>query len=175
VNESALQSIYAIETSHPPASVRPDPDMFMRLFLRQFHEDGATMARVIGQAEAYRPLVGGASVDFSTPPQLTYDATSLLTMFQLGKSACSALIDPNSTQHGEWASILPSVPDEVDENINFLAKRILGLPLEEVDAESLSSLKQILDAARDESGNYVRKSYVPVCVALLTDARSLFL
>lgn len=174
-DESALAEIYGISTAHAPANIRPDPDLFMRQLLRQFHDDSAVMARVIGQVEAYRPLAGGASVDFSTPAQLTYDATSLLTMFQLGTAACTALVDPSSNQHGDWSSILPASPEKVDENINFLAQRLLGLPAAEIDNETLTNLKNLLANSKDSNGTYVRKSYIPVCIALITDARSLFL
>lgn len=200
VDSSALDALYAITTTNPPAPIRPDPDLYVRLMLKQYQPVSAPMARLIGRLEAYRPLLGGASLDFQKPPQETYDATSLLAQIQVSEAACEALIDPNPQDYQGWTSILPGDPSQVDSNIRILAQRFIGLPTARIPDTVLTSLRALFDQNRaDQAGTdggassgagrsvgtvgpvspvgtaIQRSDYVPVCVALSLDAEALWL
>ena len=181
VDEAALASIYAVSTTHAPAAIRPDPDTFVRRMVRQYREDGVATARQIGLVEQYRPLLGGASEDFSKPPQETYDATSLLAVFKVAEEVCRGLVAPNSVEHEGWVTILPYPAANESENIAWLAQRFQGKPLAKVDAETLSSLATIMASETPEvaknwwANNNDYAKYVPVCATLAIDANSLFL
>jgi hypothetical protein len=174
VDEAALATLYAVETIHPPAAIRPDPDLYARRLLLQYREEGSTVARQIGAIEAYRTLLGGASEDFQKKPQEGYDATSLLATYTVSEQICTALVNPNSSQHGDWLSILPAVPSDWGANILFLAQRFLGKPSQTIEQSVLDDLKDIMDENNDGSA-FTNESYVPVCAALSLDAQALFL
>lgn len=180
VDEAALAAVYAVSTSHPPAALRPDPDLFVRRLLREYRDEGATVARQIGQVEQYRLLLGGASEDFSKMPQETYDATSLLAVHKVAEEVCRGLVAPNPWEHQGWATILPYGAGQDEENIAWLAQRILGKPSVDIAPEKLTALKSIMDVEEPfisenwwADGNaYVK--YIPVCAALALDAEALY-
>ena len=169
-----LSEIYAISSPYAPAAVRPDPDTMVRQLLLQYREPSATVAREIGRVEKFRLLLGGASEDFSTPAQESYDATSLLATMKVAEEVCLGLVAPTSSIHGSWTTILPAPPSDVVNNVRFLVQRITGIPSADISAESQSALVTIADAAK-VSGAYTNNSYVPVCAALVMDAEALLL
>ncbi len=173
-DEAALASLYGIPTTHPPAAVRPDPDLYARRLLLQYREEGSTVARQIGGIERYRSLLGGASEDFIRKPQEDYDATSLLATYKVAESICTGLVNPSEANHPGWLTILPGNPDEIDRNIRFLAQRFLGRPSDRIDVAIIDGLAAILETAK-VGGAYTAESYVAVCIALSLDAESLFL
>ncbi|MCX6128445.1 MAG: hypothetical protein NTX25_05190, partial [Proteobacteria bacterium] len=128
INTEALQSVYAVTTSHAPAGVRPDPDTFVRELLLQYREQGAVVAREIGRVEQYRMLLGGANNNFSIVPQESYDATSLLAELKVSEEVCRGLVDPDKNLQSGWESILPADPSDTSSNIHFLAQRLTGIP-----------------------------------------------
>lgn len=170
LDEAALAAVHAETTTIGPASVRPDPDLFARRLLRQFHPEGATMAQTIGRIENFRSLLGGASEDFQTMPQETYDATSLLAMMSVSQVVCEALVSPNEWQHQGWTTVLPFPDGSEAENVAFLAQRFLGKARADISLNKLADLESLI--ASDETG-YER--YIPVCVALSLDSDVLFL
>lgn len=172
---SALNTIWSISTAYAPAAIRPDPDMYVRRLLRQYRSEGTTVARNIGLVEAYRPLLGGASQDFVTLPQETYDATSLLAMMLVAETACKGLVDPNSTDHPGWTTILPAAAADTDTNLKFLAQRFIGRPSSKIDASVITKLKALMYAANSNSTNYSTTSYVAPCTALALDGEALLL
>lgn len=169
-----LESIYGLVSEHPPAAIRTDPDTYARQMLLQFREEGTVVARAIGQIEPYRILLGGASTDFSKPPQETYDATSLLAAMAVADIICQALVAPNSTDHPGWDTILPQPPSRVESNITYLAQRILGIHSSDISGETIDAMIDIFDTANSD-GSEDFDDYVPVCVALQLDADALLL
>jgi hypothetical protein len=172
IDEQALQDLYALSTDIPPAAIRPDPDTVVRQLLLQYRGEGSTVAREIGRVEQFRLLLGGATEDFSKPPQDTYDATSLLAIYQVAEEVCVGLVAPDN-RHPGWSSILPHGASDVEPNIRFLAQRITGLPTSEISDESLDLLHDIFTTARAGATDYA--DYVPVCAALVVDAEALLL
>jgi hypothetical protein len=173
MDSTLLASVHESTTARPPAAIRPDPDTHIRTLLRQYRPDGPLIAREIGRVEDYRPLLGGASEDFSKAPQLTYDATSLLAVQKVASEICTALINPGPEQLG-WATILPEPPSQTEGNIRFLAQRFIGLPSSQISEATITALGEILDLSL-EQGQATLGSYVPVCVALSLDAEALLL
>lgn len=173
-NSSQLNAVYAVATSHAPAGIRPDPDVFVRNLLLQFRDQGSTVARQIGRVENYRLLLGGASKDFSVAPQESYDATSLLAKLKVAEEVCEGLVNPNSSSHPGWLSILPSDPSNSSANISFLVQRISGMPSDEITSEIVDQLEDILNASQVD-GRLTNASYVLVCATLIIDAGSLLL
>jgi hypothetical protein len=184
LNEAALAAVYAASASHAPAVIRPDPDTFVRQLIRQYRPESATVARQIGTVEQFRPLLGGASQDFATPPQKTYDATSLLAVSQVAQEVCRGLVAPDSWEHGDWQTILPNPPDQELANITWLAQRITGKPSTSLDAAALAQLQTIMQSEEPylaeiapdtgwSDGNPYAK-YVPVCATLALDSESLY-
>jgi hypothetical protein len=171
-NEQALQEVYGVSSDVPPAAIRPDPDTVVRNLLLQYREQGATVAREIGRVEQYRLLLGGATEDFSKPPQDSYDATSLLAIYQVAEEVCVGLVAPDS-RHPGWQTILPHAVSDVRANIGFLTQRITGQPTEMISDETLNGLEEILEAQSD--GAVELADYVPVCAALVVDAEALLL
>jgi hypothetical protein len=174
VDEAALASVYAATSSHAPAAIRPDPDLYARRMLLQYREEGSTVARQIGAIESYRTLLGGASEDFIKKPQEEYDATSLLATYKVAESVCTGLVNPNASEHPGWESILPAEPTEIDTNLKFLAQRFLGRPAAKIEPEIIDSLRSILEGS-NTSGALTNATYVPVCAMLALDAEALFL
>ncbi len=173
-NDTELAALYAVSTSHPPAPIRPDADVHFRRLLLQFRSEGSQVARLIGEVEAYRDLLGGASKDFSKKPLEDYDATSLLALIKASELICESLVAPTPDKHGNWQTALPQDPSEVTENITFLYQRLTGSKNSDLDATTLSSLKSVL-TTWSPGGIYDASSYVPVCVAISVDGEALFL
>lgn len=173
-NEQALAALHAIETTHAPASIRPDPDVFVRRLLLQYRPTGATLAREIGRVEQFRLLLGGASEDFVTEPSLNYDATSLLAKLKVAEELCQGLVAPDVIKHPGWNTILPANPTDADANIRFLTQRLLGIPSTEINDSVTTSLRGILDMAK-VNNSYTTASYIPVCTTLIVDAQALLL
>lgn len=173
LNRALLDGVHGIATDLAPAAIRPDPDLFVRRLLLQYREEGATVARQIGQVEQYRLLLGGASDDFITVPQRTYDATSLLAKLKVGELVCAGLVAPNEIQHTGWSSILVASPDDRNSNLRFLIQRILGIPSAQITTEKIDSLSAILDSEISISGSISAASYIPVCATLIVDVYSL--
>lgn len=183
-DEDALDALYLISSSHAPSAVRPDPDTYIRLLLNEYREPGATTARQIAETEAYRPFLGGATEDFQKPAQTNYDSTALLSYFKVAEIICTGLVAPNEWQHTGWSSVLPNQADQVEQNIEFLAQRFLGIPSNKIDAEYLTQLADIYQASRQaqaEEGEieeseleYSNAHYIPVCTALALHAEALF-
>jgi hypothetical protein len=177
LDEAALALVYGETTEHAPAAIRPDPDTYVRQLLKQYREPGAIIARQIGNVEQFRLLLGGATEDFSKPPQETYDATSLLTMYAVAQQICIGLVAPNPWEHEGWATILPYPASQEESNIQWLAQRFLGQHSSTVDSAKISALMDILSAEEDfleyDYGSYAK--YVPVCATLALDAEALLL
>lgn len=171
---SLLAAAHAVSSSRPPAAIRPDPDTYIRTLLRQYRDEGPTIAREIGRVEDYRLLLGGATEDFSKPPQQTYDATSLLAVQKVAEEICEALIAPNASSHGDWKTILPAAPSDSEANLRFLAQRFLGKPSQEIDGRIVDELREILMLSAEE-GQLTEASYIHVCVALSVDGEALLL
>jgi hypothetical protein len=171
---AALSALYQKSTDKPPAAVRPDPDLYARRLLRQYRPEGTLVAREIGRVEEYRLLLGGASEDFRTVPQESYDATSLLAMQKVTEDICTSLVAPNAWQHPGWKTILPNAAGNVAGNLKFLAQRILGLPSARIPSEVLTDLTTLTNTAKVD-GQIRWESYVPACVALSSDAEALLL
>lgn len=174
LDEAALAEVHATGTIHPPAPIRPDPDTFIRLMLRNYRTEGMTLARQIGSIEDYRDLLGGANEDFSKDASKEYDATSLLATMKVAERVCEGLVSPNAWEHEGWSTILPADPSDWETNISFLAQRFIGLPSSRIDSSVITELRAILDGF-DEDGTYTLESYVPVCTALALDAEALYL
>lgn len=177
-DEVALATIRAINTTHAPAALRPDPDLFVRRLLLQYRDEGATVARQIGTVEQYRLLLGGATEDFSKMPQDAYDATSLLAVFKVAEEVCRGLVAPNQSEHEGWATILPYGADQETANITWLAQRIVAVPSSEISPTMIAELQAIMDAeepfiAENWWANAYAK-YIPVCATLALDAESMF-
>ena len=171
---ATLGDIYNISTTHNPAAIRADPDTYVRNILLQYRSEGSVVARNIGRVEAYRQLLGGASQDFATTPQETFDATSLLANMTVAQEICVALVDPNGNDHPGWSTILPNSSGSEGANIRFLAQRFLGIHTNELDSAKIDLLHGILDAAK-ANGQTGFGAYVPVCIALALDAEALLL
>lgn len=174
-DEVRLGTVYGLtENVYAPSGVRPDPDLFVRRMLRQFRAEGSTIAQEIGRVENYRLLLGGASEDFRTTPQEGYDATSLLALQTVAEEVCRGLVNPTGWEHPGWNTILPSPPAEIDANLHFLAKNILGVPASKVDETRLAPLRAMVNLAA-VSGQITNASYIPACAALSLDAEALLL
>ncbi|MEY4064393.1 MAG: hypothetical protein RIR26_601 [Pseudomonadota bacterium] len=173
-NDVTLALVHGEALQTPPAAVRPDPDLYARRLLKQFRSDGNTLARQLGQLEQYRLMLGGASEDFRTVPQDTYDSTSLLTLQKVAREICVSLINPTSGQHPGWNSVLPYALSDVENNMKFLMQKMLGLPETELNATALSELVDIVRSF-PENGSVTKSSYVYGCTALALDAEALLL
>lgn len=173
-DEAALQELYLVTSSYEPAAIRPDPDQFVRKLLLQYRDEGATVAREIGRVEQYRILLGGANEDFSTTPQLTYDATSLLATYKVSEEICRGLVAPDAWNHPGWATILPNGIDQAEANVSWMAQRFLGKPSEDIPSEVVTSLVAITETARSGE-EWTYEHYIPACATLLLDAESLLL
>lgn len=180
LDEAALAAVYGVATSHPPAALRPDPDLFVRRLLLEYRDEGATVARQIGEVEQFRLLLGGASEDFAKMPQESYDATSLLAVHKVAEEVCRGLVAPNPWEHPGWSTILPYGGDQEADNIAWLAQRILGKPSTGIASEKLTALQAIMDAEEPfvtqnwwADGNVYVK-YIPVCATLALDAEALY-
>ena len=171
VNESGLSEVYATVSTYPPASIRPDPDMYARRLLLQHRAEGEAVAKEIGSIEDYRLLLGGASLDFQKNPQEDFDATSLLANISVAERICQGLVAPDESTG--WESILPARPADWQTNITFLAQRFFGVPSSEISSEIISSLKTILDSNTEST--LTQASYISVCTALALDAESIFI
>jgi hypothetical protein len=169
-----LDELYEIETPHPPAAVRPDPDMFTRRLLLRFHNEGVGVAREIGRVEDFRLLLGGASEDFSKRPGEDYDATSLLAKIKVAEQICTGLIAPNRWAQPGWETILPHSPRKVNANIDALAQKLLGLPSSYIPQETINDLTLIFETTAG-SETPALEHYIPVCATLLIDAEGLLL
>lgn len=173
-DEAALASVYAVPSVKSPAAVRPDPDVFARRLLRQFRAEGTTLARVIGDVENYRVLLGGATLDFSTAPANGYDATSVLATMKVAEEICKALVSPNSWQHPGWSTILPNPVTDVRSNLVFLVQRISGIKSSEVSEQKISQLELILTNAQG-SDDLSAEAYVDPCTAVVLDAQAMLM
>ncbi len=180
VDDAALSAVYAVASTHAPAAIRPDPDLYVRRMLRQYRDEGVTIARQIGQVEQFRLLLGGATEDFAKQPQDTYDATSLLAVFKVAEEVCRGLVAPNAVEHEGWKTILPFAANQEIENIGWLAQRFIGKPTAKIDPAAISGLAIIMDgeeaAIREQWwGADPYAKYVPVCATLALDAEALYL
>jgi hypothetical protein len=173
-NEAGLQKLRSMGTDKAPASIRPDPDRFVRNLLREYRKEGTLVARQIGQVEQYRLLLGGATEDFQKPAQETYDATSVLAMQKVSESICAALVSPTPWEHPGWKTILPAPAKDRTTNLKFLAQRILGKPSQFIKESLISTLTEMADAAaNNETARF--ENYILPCVALSMDAEALLL
>jgi hypothetical protein len=178
---AALESVYAITTTHAPAAVRPDPDLYVRNMIRQYRPESETVADQVGQVEQFRPMLGGAPSDFSTPPQATYDATSLLAVSAVATQVCQGLVAPNNYSQPGWATIMPYPADQEQANILWLAQRMTGKPSASIDPSVVPSLTTIMQTEEpylqqdglDPTDPYSK--YVPVCAALALSTEALYL
>lgn len=173
-NASSLASVHSSTMQSSPAALRPDPDLYARRLLKQFRKDGNTLARQLGRIEQYRLMLGGASEDFRTVPQETYDATSLLALQKVAQQVCVGLITPDPWEHPGWTSILVQPPSSVESNVKFLMTQMLGLPESALNASALSELSLMVNDFA-ENGVVTAKSYLPACTALALDAEALLL
>jgi hypothetical protein len=170
----ALAEVHAVSSTHAPALIRPDPDTFVRNLLRSFRSEGMTLARQIGEIEDYRSLLGGANQDFSKDAAKDYDATSLLSTMKVAEVVCEGLVAPSGWRHSGWETILPHSPENWNDNILYLAQRILGQPSSNIDSSVINDLKGIMDVYSNGE-TYSNNSYVPVCTALAVNAEALYL
>lgn len=166
-DSQALATVRAIMPGIPPATVRPDPDLYARLVLQRFRPNGATLARVLGSLQEYRLLLGGANDDFTRVPQSSFDATSLLAALTISRIVCRSLVNPNQ-EFDDWQSILPQPPEEVSGNLRFLASRLLGVPAATVADSKIAELQALLAS----DGTITREHYIVPCTALLIDAEA---
>jgi len=180
INEAALAQVYQVQTTHAPAAIRPDPDLFVRRLLRQYRPESSTVARQIGKVEKFRLLLGGAPQNFATNPATTYDATSLLAVSKVADEVCRALVAPNSSEHPGWSSILPFPADQEQNNIAWLAQRLLGKPTAKIDPAIYPQLQAIMVAEEPAvaknwwATNNSYAKYIVVCAALTLTADSLY-
>lgn len=173
-DETILTTVRDVTTSIAPAAVRPDPDLYAKRLLKQYRSDGVVMAREIGGTEPFRALLGGASEDFKTSPQETYDATSLLANQKVAEDVCEALVAPNSSEHPGWQTVLPGAAREVDANLKFLAQRFLGKPSSDISQDVIDALTEIVNTAAN-GAQVSFTHYIPACVMLSMDAEALLL
>jgi len=180
LDEAALAVVDAASTTHAPAAIRPDPDLYVRTLLRQYRPEDVTLAHQIGEVDKFSLLLGGASQDFATPPQEAYDATSLLAVEKVSDEVCRGLVAPDAWEHPGWKTVLPFAADQEAENIAWLAQRITGRPSAAVAPEMLSQLAAIMSSEEPfvtqndwAKGNAYAK-YVPVCAALAMSADALY-
>ena len=178
VNEAALDTVHAVTTTVPPANIRPDPDLYARRLLLQHRPEGTVVARLIGSIEAFRPLVGGASIDFQKSPQKIFDATSLLATFSVSQVVCEGLVAPVPWTHGDWTSALPAAPSDWNANIRWLIQTVTGRHVNRITEDMVTQLRAIMDAEHNAraaqedavvAGQYDHASYVPVCSVLTID------
>ena len=174
LDETAVDSLRGLTSLLPPAAVRPDPDLFVRRLLRQYRADGTLLAREIGRVEDYRLLLGGATENFSTVPQETYDSTSLLASQTVAAEICAGLVAPNSYTHPGWNTILPNDVADVSGNVLFLAQRIIGIPTQRLSNSALQALQQMVGLSAVQNV-ITLESYIPACIALTSDAEALLL
>jgi hypothetical protein len=173
-NQASLNSLWAVSASHAPAAVRPDPDLLARRMLRQFKPEGTTLARVIGDVENYRELLGGAPTDFITFPADGYDATSVLANLKVAEELCIALVAPYSWRHTGWTTILPNDVSDKRGNLTWMLQRMTGVQSSALSSAALDSLLTILDN-NNSDGTLTNNDYVAPCMAVMLDAQSLFL
>ncbi len=174
LDQDALNQVYNVTTSIPPAAIRPDPDLFPRLMLRQFRTEGTTLARSIGRIEKLKQLHGGATTDFATAPSETYDATSVLAQFKIAEQLCQALVSPLPWQEIGWSTILPNPAGQVRENLRYLAQRFTGLPLSQISDTQLIALEQIYQSNSQTINIQTGfENYIAPCTALAVDAHSM--
>jgi hypothetical protein len=171
-NQSALDSVWAVSTTHAPAAVRPDPDMMARRILKQFKPEGTTLARVTGDVENYRQLLGGAPADFITFPADGYDATSVLANIKVAEELCTALIAPSSWRHQGWTTILPYDVGNKRTNLTWLLQRFTGIYSTNLSSSSVDRLVTLFDQ-NNTDGVVTTDDYVAPCMAVMIDAQSL--
>ena len=173
-NQTLLTALWAVNASHAPAAVRPDPDLLARRMLRQFRTEGTTLARTIGAVENYRSLLGGAPQDFLTFPADGYDATSVLANMKVAEQLCSSLVAPSSWQHPGWNTILPYALSSKRENLTWMLQRMTGVSSTKFTTATIDSLVTILDKNNGDA-DLGSEDYVAPCMAVMIDAQSLFL
>lgn len=178
---AALAQLYSITSSHAPAAIRPDPDLYIRRLLRQYRPEGAIIARQIGRIEPYRELLGGATADFNKPAQDSYDATSLLAVLKVAEEVCRGLVAPNTSEHGDWQTILPYPAASEERNVEWLAQRFTGKLLAKITS---AQVEQLLDIMKSEEPTIAEQwwardnayaKYIPACATLALDAEALYL
>ena len=181
LDEALLVSVHAVPASHPPAAIRPDPDVYIRRLLLQYRQEGVVVARQIGAIEPFRLLLGGATQDFSKVPQEEYDATSLLAVFKVAEEVCKALVAPIKDAHPGWTTILPYAPENVNANLSWLAQRFIGLPIQMIDPSVVPAIVNIMNLEGPALANTSwalsnpYAVYVPACATLALDAEALYL
>lgn len=173
-NASGLAKVHAESFASAPAAVRPDPDLYARRLLKQFKSDGNTLARQLGLVEQYRLMLGGATDDFRTVPQESYDATSLLTLQTVAEEICTALVTPNSWSQPGWQTVLTEPPANVEANIRALMSKMLGLPNGGLSSTAVSELVEMVQLEA-KNGVIENKNYVTACTAMAMDAEALLL
>ena len=173
-NPDSLSLVWAVNASHPPAAVRPDPDLLARRLLRQFKPESTTLARVIGTVENYRLLLGGAPADFITFPSDGYDATSVLANLKVAEQLCTALVAPYPWTQEGWSTILPFDPANKRENVTWLLQRMSGVASSSLSSASIDKLVAILDS-NNSTKVVINDNYIAPCMAVLIDAQSLLL
>ncbi|MFZ9521182.1 MAG: hypothetical protein ACO3A4_11970 [Silvanigrellaceae bacterium] len=169
-----LARVHAESFASAPAAIRPDPDLYARRLIRQFRSDGNTMARQLGLVEQYRLMLGGASDDFRTVPQDTYDATSLLTLQKVAQEICISLVAPTSWRQPGWSTVLTEPPAQVEANVRSLMKRMLGISENSLDATAVADLVAMVNA-EPVDGKIANESYITACTAIAMDAEALLL
>ncbi len=173
-NSTALANVHSSGFASAPAAIRPDPDLFARRLLKTFRYDGNTLARQLGRVERFRLMLGGATDDFRTVPQDTYDATSLLTLQKVAEEICIALVAPTSAEHPGWQTVLTAAPENVETNVRALMKKMLGLTESSLSSSALVELAEMVRADA-VNGVIAHASYVTACTAMAMDAEALFL
>lgn len=171
---TALSLVHTKSFASAPAPVRPDPDLYARRLLRQFRTDGNTLARQLGLVEQYRLMLGGATDDFRTVPQDSYDATSLLTLQKVAQEICIALVSPNPSVHAGWQSVLPEAPENVTANVRWLMRKMHAVPDASLSSSAVTELVEMVQADAVK-GVIVASSYVTACTAMALDAEALLL
>lgn len=171
---SALAQVHAEAFASAPAPIRPDPDLYARRLLRQFRSDGNTLARQLGLVEQYRLMLGGATDDFRTVPQDSYDATSLLTLQAVAQEICIALVAPDPSVHFGWQSVLPEVPENVTANVRWLMRKMHAVPDASLSGSAVGELVEMVQADAVK-GVIVAASYITACTAMAMDAEALLL
>lgn len=174
LDEVGLARVHAEAMASSPAAIRPDPDLYARRLLKQFRPDGNTLARQLGVVEQYRLMLGGASDDFRTVPQESYDSTSLLTLQKVAQEICLSLVNPDPSNHPGWQSVLPEPVTLVEANVRWLMAKMHGVPSTSLDASAVSELVAMVTADATTRG-IQKESYVNACTAMAMDAEALLL
>ena len=67
----------------------------------------------------------------------------------VAEEVCHSLVYPSEWYHGDWETILPNIPSEIESNITFLLKSLVGLRDSDIDSDDIDILTEILILAQN--------------------------